>query len=344
MQGLATLLEVELDSVNYCLVNVYAPNNDDVDFIKTVFLESLGRNRDDFLIMSGDWNTVLNNNLDKMGGASAHASKHTQMLINNMLTDYGLSDILRLTNGNEKIFTHFNKKYGTASRLDFFLIDDNLVNFPVCTSSVSHGYNSDHSYVSLNIQGSTITHGKGYWKFNNSLLLHEDFVSDIKNLIHETVNSSFDSYRGLWDTVKFKVKNYAIGYGSNKKRAMNSDKLSINKEIERIKSIHNFMNDNKLRKQLFDSEVKLNCIIDQEVKGIITRSRVQWTEEGERSTKFFFGLEKANGKKRSINKLISSTGPIFDQQDIYINTLESCLRRKTMAGQNRCPPEELNLH
>ena len=42
------------------------------------------------------------------------------------------------------------------------------------------------------------------------------------------------------------------------------------------------------------------------MRGEITRSRVQWTEEGERSTKYFFGFEKSNGKKKCINKLIDN--------------------------------------
>ena len=75
-------------------------------------------------------------------------------LVNGVINDYGFSDILRLSKGSDRIFTHFNKQYGTASRLDFFLIYDNLVNFPVCTTDVSHGYNSDNSYISLTIQGS----------------------------------------------------------------------------------------------------------------------------------------------------------------------------------------------
>ena len=213
VQGRATLLEIECDTINFCLVNLYAPNNDDIDFFKTVFLETLGRQRDDFLIIAGDWNTVLNNNLDKMGGASAHASSKTQNLVNTMTSDYGLSDIFRLTRGNETVFTHFNKRCGTASRLDFFLIDDRLVNFPICTSNISHGFNSDHSYVALNIQGSSIAPGKGYCKFNNSHLLDEDFVNATNNIVNESINSSFDSYRGLWDTIKFKIKSHAIRHG-----------------------------------------------------------------------------------------------------------------------------------
>ena len=33
VQGRATLLEIEWDSINFCLVNLYAPNNDDMDFL-----------------------------------------------------------------------------------------------------------------------------------------------------------------------------------------------------------------------------------------------------------------------------------------------------------------------
>ena len=106
--GRVILLEVECDSVNYCLVNIYSPNNDDVDFLKTVFLETLGRSRDDFVIMAGDWNTVLNNDLDKLGGAQNHANRKPQEFINNIVSDNGLSDIFRLTHGNDRVYTHFN--------------------------------------------------------------------------------------------------------------------------------------------------------------------------------------------------------------------------------------------
>ena len=66
-----------------------------------------------------------------------------------MISDYGLCDIFRLSRGDERVY---NKTYKTASRLDFFLIDDHLSNFPVCNIKISHGYNTDHSYISLNIQ------------------------------------------------------------------------------------------------------------------------------------------------------------------------------------------------
>ena len=66
-QGRVLLMEITHNKVKYRLVNIYSPNKDDQQFIENVFLETLGRNRDDYLIMAGDWNAVLDNNLDKMG-------------------------------------------------------------------------------------------------------------------------------------------------------------------------------------------------------------------------------------------------------------------------------------
>ena len=140
------LVEITYKNVNYCLVNNYSPNNDDQNFIENLFLETLGRSRDDYLIMAGDWNTVLNDNLDKLGGAAQHANKN---YINTMISDYGLCDIFCLSRVDDRVYTHFNKTYKTASRLDLFLIDDHLSNSPVCNTKISHGYNTDHIYISL---------------------------------------------------------------------------------------------------------------------------------------------------------------------------------------------------
>ena len=123
-------------------------------------------------------------------------------IINTMISNYGLCDIFRPSRGDERVYTHFNKTYKTASRLDFFLIDDNLSNFPVCNTTISHGYNTDNSYISLNIQGSTIDKGKGYWKLNNSHLQDKEFIIEVKVIIQDTSNSKFDSYSGLWDVIK----------------------------------------------------------------------------------------------------------------------------------------------
>ena len=254
------LLEVEYDSIKYCSVNVYGPNNEDIEFLKKVFLETLGRSRDDYVILAGDWNTVLDNNLDKQGGAATHANHKSQNFLNDMISDYGFSDVFRLCRGNDRVYTHFNKQQKTSSRFDFFLIDDNLVNFPICSADVSHGYNSDHSYISLNIQGSPISHGKGYWKLNKSFLYHDDFKTEVRNIIGDTCNSSYDLFSGLWDTIKFKIKGYSIRYGKKRKKERNTRKENIENEIQIIKNTPNSMAVENLRKKLLITRLNLTVL------------------------------------------------------------------------------------
>ena len=228
--GRATLIEIEYDSLKLCIVNVYCPNNDDVPFLENIFLETISRSRDDQVIFVGDWNTVLNNMLDKQGGSAAHANSRCQNFLNEVISDYGFTDIFRLNKGvDAKIFTHFNKKCKTQSRLDFFLVQDSLVNLPVCETEISHGYRSDHSYISLSLQGQTIAHGKGYWKLNNAHLLDQNFVTEVKNIIQNTREESFDSYRGLWDVIKIKIKQFAISFGIKRKKRYHDQKRKSKK-------------------------------------------------------------------------------------------------------------------
>ena len=82
----------------------------------------------------------------------------------------------------------------------------------------------------------------------NSHLLNEQFK------ITDTLNSSFDSYRGLWDTIKYTIKDRAIMFGKNRKKENRMLKSEVQAAIYGAKSIPNFINDSNLRKQLFDSE------------------------------------------------------------------------------------------
>lgn len=316
--GRAHYTEFDIDGTHFCLANIYAPNNDDLNFLETVMYEVLGRARNDHLIFCGDWNTVLDNNLDKMGGAASHANHKCQHFLNSFMHEHGFSDVFRLTHRSDKVYTHFNKKCKTASRLDFFIIEDRLVNFPTCNATVSHGFRSDHSYITLNIQGSAIEQGRGYWKLNNSHLDDTVFVEGVRHIITDTSTDNFDSFRGLWDVIKFKIKDLAIRYGKEKKKKRSHEKEKLEKEIERIKRLDDFIRNDELRKDLFDTEAKLNNIISDEIRGNITRSRARWTEQGERSTRYFFGLEKSNAKKKSISKIScpQSGNLIYDQEGI----------------------------
>ena len=78
------------------------------------------------------------------------------------------------------------------SRIDFFLVSDDIQS-EVKSCEFLFSLSSDHSPVKLKMQSiSTDTRGRGYWKFNNSLLQNKQFVSDMKNKINEVVSTFRD--------------------------------------------------------------------------------------------------------------------------------------------------------
>ena len=260
----------------------------------------------------------MDNELDKAGGAATHKNINCQKYLNKFCLEWGLSDVYRLNNPSTRMYTHFDKQFKTSTRLDFFLVDDRLINLPTCVSNITHGFSTDHSYVTLSIGGTPLKHGPGYWKFNNSHLSSEEFTQSVKAIINDTVSSSYDSYNGLWDTIKFKIKSYAISYGKSIRKFKHAHKVLLQERIASIKDYPNYHDFPDKLSDLSHLESQLDKIIKEEMDGVILRSKAQWVEKGERCTKYFFGLEKSNGKKKSIQKLIDSQSgePIHHQDKI----------------------------
>ena len=72
------------------------------------------------------------------------------------------------------------------ARLDFFLISENLSpDLNSCDSELS--YRSDHSPIRLKLNFNDFTKGKGLWKLNNSLLYDKQYISEVNNVISQTL-------------------------------------------------------------------------------------------------------------------------------------------------------------
>ena len=116
---------------------------------------------------------------------------------------------------------------------------------------------------------------------------------------------------------KIKIIDFSIRYSkqlaSNKREAkaeLETKVSDIKHEINRVTLLEEEEQLNELYSQLNKSEAELNSFISSEIQGIITRARIQWVEEGERSTKYFLGLEKSAQKKKSITKLVTESSEI----------------------------------
>jgi hypothetical protein len=58
----------------------------------------------------------------------------------------------------------------------------------------------------------------------------------------------------------------------------------------------------------------LSKLYSDKVKGAQIRSRIKWVEEGEKTTKFFLGLEKARQTRKNITALKDNKGKLIKDQ------------------------------
>ena len=108
------------------------------------------------------------------------------------------------------------------SRLDYFLISVHLL-YDFVKQDILPGLKSDHSlvYITLCLEN-TQKPGRGFFKFNCSLLKDSDYVKKIKEIIvafkiqnHNEIN------KGLyWDALKCEIRGFSIAYSTAKKKLM----------------------------------------------------------------------------------------------------------------------------
>ena len=155
-------------------------------------LENFTDLQDHQIIIGGDWNFILDKNLDALGGSPQLKLPSISKLLK-INEKYDLIDIYRVRYPNQKRFTFRQNSPRRLRRLDFFIISNSLQE-SVKKIDVLNSVSSDHSPVLIKIcMGSEPSRGSNYWKFNASLLQEEDFVEKMSNKIDELKTTFADS-------------------------------------------------------------------------------------------------------------------------------------------------------
>ena len=280
--GRCVILDVEINGFRLTLCSVYAPNNDDPNFFLSLS-EQIEKYPNDNRIIAGDFNLILDIDLDKRGGTR---QTHAQALavLKNYMEETELVDIWRFQHPSEFRFTwHRNKPYKVSCRLDFFLINYGMTE-KITSTSIGAGFRSDHSPIFLSFLPFASMRGRGFWKLNCSLLSDTEYVQKIKKLIKSIAEDNFGTEpRLLWDTIKTVIRGESIKYSSSIKKSMNKKITQLEKSISELELQINLTEDDQiLNEQLEAMQIELSNIIKIKTKGAIIRSRLQNFEEGEK--------------------------------------------------------------
>ena len=240
-EGRFIFLEALVQDQKFLLVNIYAPNKTSeqtyyFDKIKEE-LDNIDIDDDCRIIIGGDFNVILDPDLDGWGGKPK--LKESVKQIENICLLYDLVDIWRLRNPGIRRFTWMQKTPMIQRRLDFWLTD-NALQEEIEQVSIIPSIKSDHSAILLSINGiEEKLHGPSFWKFNASLLDDNDYVALINDNYQVWVEEFRDIQdpRLLWDLIKYKIRQETISYSKRKARERKAklttleEKLTILQEL-----------------------------------------------------------------------------------------------------------------
>jgi exonuclease III len=178
------ILKIEVEKrFTIVLTNIYGPNRDSPGFYETVQQQILDM-EGDYDVLCGDWNLVQDYNIDCYNYKhqnNPHARKAVLQLKNSLR----LVDPWRVQNQETRRYTWSRKNPTKKARLDFFLISENIMTL-LDRVDILPGYQTDHCMVILGLRLTNFEKGRGFWRFNNSLLKDLKFIKRVKEVIEET--------------------------------------------------------------------------------------------------------------------------------------------------------------
>ena len=339
------IAKITVDKVyQFIIVNIYAPNEDDPAFFSSID-RLIGDESDLPIIIAGDWNLVLDQREDTYGYRRINHPRARDKVLE-IIKQRNLVDIYRLRHMGERRYTWrvVNPNVKQA-RLDFFLISEELCAITVDVD-ISPGYRTDHSLISLTLNYAEQLKGKGLFKFNCSLLRDQEYSALVKRTIANTmldyalpvyapdfVKSVSGNQRLsdmqftisdslLFDVLILNIRTETITYSIRKAKGYKKDEKALNHAIAELEQQMSSNPSVEVAEELSEKQNRLEEHREIRMRGNITRSRVQWFEEGERSTKYFLNLEKRNYVSRLIPCLQSDDGEMIQDQCKILKTLQ----------------------
>ena len=313
---------INLDPEPIIIVNIYGPNSDKE---KSIFLNNIQSIVDDSchdgvlgknLVILGDFNVVLNNDLDIISGLPH--SKHTVDNFNSLINRMNLVDIWRVNNRNTRAFTwSCNRPKFTARRLDYIFLSNSLTHYYKDVKLKNFGF-SDHKGVIIDLVFDTFKRGPPHYKFNKRLLNNIEFINKVRSEIEKIETMDLNPHL-KWEYAKIQIRTYGMVYG-RKNSSDNENKSKITHQ--KILEIENLLINDPTNDDLLTSLSKLKKDLElyniTKTEGARIRSRIKWAEKGEKCTKYFLNLEKQRSQNNTITELYDANNntKISDPIDI----------------------------
>ena len=230
--GRLCVVDVTIKDKAFRLIGVYGPN-------ATSELPAFFRRIEPYVIPSkrvilvGDWNAVLDPNLDR-GAISAATNTLDARYFREFVQRLDLVDKFRERYPNKLAWTWTGR--GASAQLYSYLdrvlvrrVDLDYLGGP----SFNAYKDSDHKFLCVSIRlDKARCRMSGYWKFNSSLLAEADFRNQLELMIKRELTGAIMGNR-WWANLKDSIRSFAADYGRRLKSARVAEQRVIKDKLDR---------------------------------------------------------------------------------------------------------------
>ena len=291
-EGRLLQCEFQLRGVRFRVISLYAPNRNPQ---RNAFLHSAHTYVDPSVpkILAGDFNSVFDRAVDRRGSCVDDNPRESSVALARLFTNCCCVDVWGYLFQSQPGFTWTRSDGVVSSRIDLIGCPTVLAPFISFCDILPCPF-SDHCGLGFSIPvHDVVSPGPGLWKFNISILEEDGYCQLIREFWADWKyrTPSFPTVMDWWELGKSKVKGITVAFCKELvgKRRRIRGLLSNFAQHLRAKV------DNGVISCIGPYQNTLSEIvrIDQETaKGAQIRTRVQWIEEGETSSAFFFRRSK----------------------------------------------------
>ena len=234
MEGRYIICKLNIVDITYCVVNLYAPNDNDPSFFKDLF-KKINEMDCVHVIIGGDFNVVQDPNLDR--NIPREYNKLNRGEIQKGMENLELTDIWRDKNADIRRFTWMKgRDQESWSRIDYFLTSQTLSNSCVETD-ILPSVQTDHSLITVTFEINAISRGPGIWKFNDLLLSDTKCCEELVDVLNNTKRnyvhlSAFDK----WELMKFEAIRTAQEFAASKALERKKHRFVKYKQLSRLQN------------------------------------------------------------------------------------------------------------
>ena len=324
------------DNNKFNLLCIYGPNTDSPDFYENIF-NLISNNAGPNSIIIGDYNLTMDPDLDNLNYVQARNTRARNKL-RELMNIHGFVDVYRQLNDNKKDFTWTNNaNKSQRGRLDMAVVSNTMLPFITQFKSVPK-LKSDHKPLLLSIDFTNFKRGRGYWKFNNSLLNNPEYVNIVKKSLRKTcaIYHENEMYNNFYEeasereieifneqspeqlqSLNFKIspdllfemllndiRNVTISFCSTLKLEREREGKALLKEVENLQKLESSgVQIENIELQLRAAQRNYENFIQQIQLQNTYLKDVKINKEGEKPTPYLCSLEKNRSAQKYISRL-----------------------------------------